>query len=80
MVLSTTAGLTALMLWMALLLTGPIILIPAAGAWLVWLIVFRRFGKRSPALFMEYVVQTAMLGAQVSLILAIAIMLFPNLL
>ncbi|MDN5864255.1 MAG: hypothetical protein L0I62_03425 [Gammaproteobacteria bacterium] len=78
--LSSTAGLTGLLLWMALVLIGPVLLVAAACAWIGWLIIFRRHRKGSMPLFVEYLLETALLGAQVALVIAILMRVGPGLL
>lgn len=78
--LSATASVAGLLLWMATFLIGPLMLIPAALAWLFWLFFFRRHAKGRLAAIVEYFLETALLGAQVCLIIAILMRVGPTLL
>lgn len=76
--LSVTAALTVLLLWMTILLKGTDMLIIAACAWAVLIVVFRRKWVRNNRLFFEYGTIAALLGAQVSLIVAIVMQVGPS--
>lgn len=76
--LSAATVLDGLLLWMSLFIAGMLMLIPAAVAWLIFLAAFSK-RMRTPRLFAEYGLVSCLLAAQVSLVIAIVMRVFPSL-
>jgi hypothetical protein len=76
--LSGAMMLTGLLLWISVYIVGIVMLIPAAAAWLVFLVLF---GKRmqTPKLLAEYGLVSGLLAAQIGILIAILMRVLPSL-
>lgn len=76
--ISGTMILAGLLLWISIHMVGPVMLIPTAVAWLVFLVLFAK-RMRTPKLLAEYGLVSSLLAAQVGILVAIVMRLLPSL-